>query len=73
MEVYGFTLCCATIHLSLSFTGLLDQTLLPEVVPEHQRGAAAGYQMLMDSVSWGLGSALGIAIGQKLIRSAQHL
>ena len=46
-------------------------TVLPTIVPPQQRGAYAGYQQLMDSISWATGSGLGIAIGQKLISNDQ--
>ena len=46
-------------------------TVLPEVVPATQRGVAASYQMVVDSISWGLGSGLGVAVGQKLISEDQ--
>jgi MFS family permease len=46
-------------------------TVLPEVVPPSQRGVAASFQMVVDSLSWASGSGLGVLLGEKLISVGQ--
>ena len=49
------------------FSWVPYMTVLPEVVTPSQRGVAASFQMVVDSLSWASGSGLGVLLGEGLI------